>query len=331
MKKRNTSGPRRPRPVDNAFKGPDPRGGVNEPTYGGALSFMRRRYAASAEGADLAIWGVPFDAATSNRPGARFGPQAIRRASAILEGDPQYPFGFDPYERLTAFDLGDCALDYGQIAEVPGEIERQAREILDTGAAMLTLGGDHSITYSLLKAHAAKHGPLALVQFDAHQDTWHPEAGRIDHGSFVARAAIEGLIDPRHSIQIGIRTIAPADHGIEIVHGNDLEDMTPAEVARRIQRRVGRAKAYLSFDIDALDPAFAPGTGTPVAGGMTSREALLILRGLGKIDFAGFDVVEVSPPYDHADITALAAAHVAMHCVCLLADRLAERRGTRKR
>ncbi|HYI27418.1 MAG TPA: arginase family protein, partial [Bradyrhizobium sp.] len=191
----------------------------------------------------------------------------------------------------------------------------------------------------LLKAHAAKYGPLALVHFDAHQDTWHPEAGRIDHGSFVARAAIEGLIDPKHSIQIGIRTTAPADHGIEIVYGNDLENMTAPEVARRIERRVGRRKAYLTFDIDALDPAFALGTGTPVAGGMTSREALLILRGLGKIDFAGFDVVEVSPPYDHADITALAAAHVAMHCVCLFADRLAdrladrraERRGTRKR
>jgi agmatinase len=265
MTKKKSAAPRRPRPADNAFKGENVRGGVNEPTYGGALSFMRRRYAKDAEGADLAIWGVPFDAATSNRPGARFGPRAIRAASAILEGDPQYPFGFDPYAKLTAVDVGDCALDYGNHDETPSQIEAQAKEILASGATLLTLGGDHYVTYPLLKAHAARHGPLALVQFDAHQDTWHPEAGRIDHGSFVARAAIEGLIDVKHSIQIGIRTHAPATHGIEIVGGNQIETLGAAGVARKVLRRVGKQKAYLTFDIDALDPAFAPGTGTPVA------------------------------------------------------------------
>jgi agmatinase len=322
MTQKKSASPRRPRPADNAFKGENLRGGVNEPTYGGALSFMRRRYAKDAGGADLAIWGVPFDAATSNRPGARFGPRAIRAASAILEGDPQYPWGFDPFARLTAVDVGDCALDYGNHDEVPGEIEQQAKEILATGATLLTLGGDHFVTYPLLKAHAAKHGPLALVQFDAHQDTWHPEAGRIDHGSFVARAAIEGLIDVKHSIQIGIRTIAPATHGIEIVGGNAVETLGVEGVVKKVLKRVGKQKAYLSFDIDALDPAFAPGTGTPVAGGLTSREALMILHGLAPLNFAGFDVMEVSPPYDHAEITALAAAHVAMHCVGLAALRL---------
>jgi agmatinase len=325
MTKKKTASPRRPRPADNAFKGENLRGGVNEPTYGGALSFMRRRYAKDAGGADLAIWGVPFDAATSNRPGARFGPRAIRAASAILEGDPQYPWGFDPFARLTAVDVGDCALDYGNHDEVPGEIEQQAKEILATGATLLTLGGDHFVTYPLLKAHAAKHGPLALVQFDAHQDTWHPETGRIDHGSFVARAAIEGLIDVKHSIQIGIRTIAPATHGIEIVGGNAVETLGVEGVVKKVLKRVGKQKAYLSFDIDALDPAFAPGTGTPVAGGLTSREALMILHGLAPLNFAGFDVMEVSPPYDHSEITALAAAHVAMHCVGLAALR----RGTK--
>jgi agmatinase len=319
MRKAKSSLPRRPRPTDNAFKGEKIRGGVNEPTYGGALSFMRRFYARDAKGADLAIWGVPFDAATSNRPGSRFGPQAIRRASAILEGDPQYPFGFDPFEKLAVVDLGDCALDYGLVADTPHEIEKQAKEILSTGATLLTLGGDHSVTYALLRAHAAKHGSLALVQFDAHQDTWHPEEGRIDHGSFVARAAIEGLIDPKHSIQVGIRTHAPATHDIEIVDGNSIETLGAAEVAKRILKRVGKRKAYLSFDIDALDPAYAPGTGTPVAGGMTSREALLILRALAPANFVGFDIMEVSPPYDHADITALAAAHIAMHFICLVA------------
>ena len=322
MTERKSSLPRRPRPADNAFKGEKIRGGVNEPTYGGALSFMRRFYARDAKGADLAIWGVPFDAATSNRPGSRFGPQAIRRASAILEGDPQYPFGFDPFASLTAVDVGDCALDYGLVGNAPREIERQAKEILDTGATLVTLGGDHSVTYPLLKAHVAKHGPLALVQFDAHQDTWHPEEGRIDHGSFVARAVLEGLIDPKHSIQVGIRTHAPATHGIEMVDGNSIETLGPAGVAKRILKRVGKRKAYLSFDIDALDPAFAPGTGTPVAGGMSSREALLVLRALAPANFVGFDVIEVAPPYDHADITALAAAHIAKHFICLVAMRM---------
>jgi agmatinase len=325
MTQKKSSSPRRPRPADNAFKGENLRGGVNEPTYGGALSFMRRRYAKDAGGADLAIWGVPFDAATSNRPGARFGPRAIRAASAMLEGDPQYPWGFDPFAKLTAVDVGDCALDYGDHDAVPAEIEKQATEILATGATLLTLGGDHFVTFPLLKAHAAKHGPLALVQFDAHQDTWHPEAARIDHGSFVARAAIEGLIDVKHSIQIGIRTVAPAAHGIEIVDGNAVETLGVAGFVKKILKRVGKRKAYLTFDIDALDPAFAPGTGTPVAGGLSSREALLMLRGLAPVNFVGFDVMEVSPPYDHAEITALAAAHVAMHCVGLAAMR----RGTK--
>lgn len=325
MAKRKSNAPRRPRPADNAFKGSDLCGGVNEATYGGALSFMRRHYARDAKGADLAIWGVPFDAATSNRPGARLGPRAIRAASAILEGDPQYPFGFDPFAKMIAVDVGDCALDYGNHDEAPREIAAQAKEILATGAMLLTLGGDHFVTYPLLKAHFEKHGPLALVQFDAHQDTWHPEAGRIDHGSFVARAAIEGLIDVKHSIQIGIRTHAPAAHGIEIVDGNQIETVGVAGVVKKILKRVGKKKAYLSFDIDALDPAYAPGTGTPVAGGLTSREALMILRGLAPVNFVGFDVMEVSPPFDQSEITAIAAAHVAMHCVCLAAMR----RGTK--
>lgn len=298
---------------------------MNEPTYGGALSFMRRRYARDASGADLAVWGVPFDAATSNRPGARFGPRAIRAASAILEGDPQYPFGVDPFAKLSVVDVGDCSLDYGKHEDAPAHIERQAAEILSSGAKLLSLGGDHFITYPLLKAHVARHGPLALVQFDAHQDTWHPEAGRIDHGSFVARAVMEKLIDPKHSIQIGIRTIAPSAHGIEMIDANRIETLGVAGVVKRILKRVGRKKAYLTFDIDALDPAFAPGTGTPVAGGLTSREALLMLRGLKSIHFVGFDVVEVSPPYDHAEITAIAAAHIAMHCIGLAAGQ----RGTK--
>jgi agmatinase len=310
-----------PRPTDNAFAGDSLYGGAQEPTYSGALSFMRRRFARELTGIDLAVWGVPFDSATSNRPGARFGPQAIRRASAILDGDPQYPFGFDPYERLAVIDWGDCGIDHGRVDLVPGVIETQAASIIAAGPLLLTLGGDHSATYSLLKAHAHKYGPLALVQFDAHQDTWNPAPDRIDHGSFVVRAVNDGLIEVERSIQIGIRTHAPATCGIEIIYGHEIATLGLAAVVERILRRAGQGPAYLTFDIDALDPAFAPGTGTPVAGGLTSREAMMLLRALGPLDLVGFDVMEVSPPYDHADITALAGATMAMTMVGLLAEK----------
>ncbi|KAA5601720.1 agmatinase [Blastochloris sulfoviridis] len=309
------------RPTDNAVFGPLT-GGSPEPTYGGVLSFMRRRYSRQIQGVDVVVWGVPFDAATSNRPGARFGPQAIRRASAILDGDPQYPFGLDPFERLTVVDWGDCALDYGRPASATEEIAAQAGEILASGAQLVTLGGDHSITLGLLRAHATLYGPLALVQFDAHQDTWHAkDATRIDHGSVTARAVAEGLVDPARSIQIGVRTVAPATCDLDVIDAYTFADIGVKGTVERIRQRVGSGAAYLSFDIDALDPAFAPGTGTPVAGGLTSREALTILRALGPIDWRGMDVVEVSPPYDHADITAIAASAIAMHYIGLLAER----------
>jgi agmatinase len=307
-------------PTDNAFLGPL-KGGSLEPTYGGALSFMRRRYSRDLAGVDAAVWGVAFDQATTNRPGARFGPQAIRRASAIFDGDPQYPFGFDPFATLAVVDYGDCSLDYGRPMEAAEAIRRQAAAIIAAGAQLFTLGGDHFVTYPLLKAHAERHGRLGLVQFDAHQDTWEDQPDRISHGSFIGRAVSEGLIDPARSIQVGIRTQAPADFGIAMVTAAELDGAGSKGVAEAIRRRVGSAPAYLTFDIDCLDPAFAPGTGTPVAGGLSSREALAILQGLGDVDFVGGDVVEVSPPYDHADVTAIAAATVAMYYLGLLARR----------
>ena len=312
------------RPTDNATAGQSLYGGSQEPTFSGALSFMRRRYTRDLKGVDLVVWGVPFDSATSNRPGARFGPQAIRRASAILDGDPQYPFGFDFYEKFAVVDWGDCGIDHGRVDLVPRVIEDQAARIVAEGPLLLTLGGDHSATYSLLKVHAAMHGPLALVQFDAHQDTWHPDVAdpaRIDHGSFVARAVKEGLIDPKHSIQIGIRTHAPADCGIEMIFGHEIQTAGVKAAIERIITRVAGKPAYLTFDIDCLDPAFAPGTGTPVSGGLSSREAVTILRALGPIGFVGFDVMEVSPPYDHSDITAIAAATMAMTMIGITAEK----------
>ena len=306
--------------TDNAFLGPL-KGGALEPTYGGALSFMRRRYSRDLAGVDAVVWGIPFDQATTNRPGARFGPQAIRRASAILDGDPQYPFGFDPFETLSVIDWGDAAFDYGKPMEFAAAIEQQAAAIIAGGAQLFSLGGDHFVTWPLLKAHAARHGPLALVQFDAHQDTWEAGTDRISHGTFVGRAVEEGIVEPDASIQVGIRTEAPKDYGIEIVGALEVDDLGVKGIAERIRQRVGERKAYLTFDIDVLDPAFAPGTGTPVAGGLSSREALAILRALGSIDFVGGDIVEVSPPYDHADITAIAGATVAMYYLGLLAER----------
>jgi agmatinase len=308
------------RPTDNAFLGPL-KGGSMEATYAGALSFMRRRYSRDLAGVDAVVWGIPFDGAVSNRPGARFGPQAIRRASAIFDGDPQYPFGFDPFATLVAVDYGDCAFDYSRPLEVPGVIESEAAAILAAGAHLFSLGGDHSVTYPLLKAHAARHGRLAFIQFDAHQDTWPAKPDSISHGSFVGRAVREGLIDPEASLQIGIRTQAPEDCGIAIIGAQDFDGFGVAGTIAAIKERVGERPAYLTFDIDCLDPAFAPGTGTPVAGGLSSREALAILRGLGSVDFVGGDVVEVAPAYDHADITAIAGATVAMYYIGLLAGR----------
>jgi agmatinase len=311
-------------PIDHAFRSATLKGGAEDPTFAGALSFMRRRYSRDLTGVDLAVLGVPLDVTVTNRPGARFGPQAIRRASAIFDGDPQYPFGIDIFEDLAAVDYGDVALDLHNPLTIPETIEAEARLVLDSDVHLLALGGDHFITWPLLKAHAAKYGPLALVQFDAHQDTWPDDGKKLSHGSFVTRAVREGIVNPDRSIQIGVRTQAPEALGIAVLPAYDAHRLTADGVAKRIRDRVGEALAYLTFDIDCLDPAFAPGTGTPVAGGLSSAEALMALAGLGDIDFVGGDVVEVSPPYDHADITAIAAATVAQHYIGLLA---AKRRG----
>ncbi len=308
--------------IDHAFTAPSLTSAATDPTYAGALSFMRRRYTKDLSGVDTVIWGIPFDAATSNRPGARFGPQAIRRASAIFDNDPQYPFGRDLFEHMATIDYGDCLLDYGDHSKTPGTIEQEARTILASGAYLLTLGGDHYITWPLLKAHAERHGPLAMIQFDAHQDTWFDSESRIDHGSFVGRAARAGIIDVSRSIQIGIRTQAPEDCGIRIVHGHVVEDMSAGQIAETILAHVGDAPCYMTFDIDCLDTAFAPGTGTPVSGGPSSAKILSVLQKLGSLDLRGSDVVEVAPAYDHADNTAIAASTIAMYMLGLRSDRI---------
>lgn len=306
--------------IDRAITAGSFRGHSFENTFGGVPSFLRRRYAKDLAGVDIAVTGIPFDQAVTNRPGARLGPRAIREASALQSPDAPHGWGFDLIEEVAIADYGDMAFDYARPAEVPAAIEAHAGAILDQGAGLVTLGGDHSISLPLLRAHAARHGPLALLQFDAHTDTWaDDDAGRVDHGTGFYKAVREGLIDVDRSIQVGIRTDNPDPLGIEILDAPELHRIGPDRAAERIRARLAGARSYLSFDIDALDPAYAPGTGTPVWGGMTSAQAAAILRALAGIDLVGGDVVEVSPPFDPAGITAIAGAHVAVEILCLWA------------
>ena len=304
---------------------PDLKGGTWEPTFGGVVSFLRRPYSRDLAGVDIAVTGVPFDNATTDRPGTRFGPRAIRAASMGLAELKAFPWGFDPFAALNVVDYGDCVVNHHLPATVVPSIEAHAAGVLDSGAMLVTLGGDHFITYPLLRAHARKHGPVALLQFDSHCDTWADHSADADanfnHGSMFLRAGAEGLIDLKHSIQVGLRTHNDSAHGFEILTAPWLHRNGVDAAIAAIKKRVGSAKVYLSFDIDFLDPAYAPGTGTPVAGGPASWQALEIIRGLGDLNFVGMDVVEVSPPYDHAEITALAAATIAHDFICVVAQR----------
>jgi agmatinase len=305
--------------VDGAFTRTDLKGAAFENTFSGATSFLRRRYTKDLSGVDIAVTGVPFDQAVTNRPGTRLGPRAIREASALQPYDPPYGWdGYAPLDALAIADYGDMAFDYAHTADVPARIEAHIATIIASGAAAITLGGDHSITLPILRAHAAMHGPLALIQVDAHTDTWpDDDPTRIDHGTFCYTAVKEGLIDVARSSHIGIRTMVEDNLGIAIHDAREVHDSGPAAVAHMVRDRAGAAPVYLSFDIDGLDPAFAPGTGTPVWGGLSSGQAAIFLRELAGINMVGGDVVEVSPPFDSAAITAVAGAHVAMELLCL--------------
>lgn len=304
--------------VDLAFTRSERSGLAFENAFGGATSFLRRRYTKDLAGVMLAVTGVPFDQAVTNRPGTRFGPRAIREASALQPFDPPYGWDFDPLSDCDIVDYGDLAFDYADVPAFPSALEAHIAGILAAGAGTLTLGGDHFITLPILRAMAAKFGPLSLVQFDAHTDTWPDDStDRIDHATMVYKAVKEGLIVPERSVQIGIRTSVPDRMGIHVIDAPAVHDMGPAAVAARVRGIVGDHQTYLSFDIDGLDPAFAPGTGTPVWGGLSSAQAAAILRGLAGIRLVGGDVVEVSPPYDVGDCTAIAGAHAAMEILCL--------------
>ena len=274
--------------------------------------------------AAICVAGIPFDLGTSNRPGARFGPAAIRQASRMLV-DGDHPATWAEMERLDLADIGDFRIAHGDIQGTLARIEAQAASLQH----LVALGGDHTVTLPLLRALARRTGPLGLVHFDGHVDTWPESFGLVwGHGSPFYHAIEERLVDPQRMIQIGIRSPLHRDifdwtlgKGVTIVSAENVHESGPQAVAERIRAVLGGATSYLSFDIDALDPAFAPGTGTPEVGGLATWQARAILRRLAGLRFGGMDVVEVSPPYDVAEITALAAATIAWDYIGLLAPR----------
>lgn len=314
-----------PKTIDQAFTRTSPYGTQAEPTYSGALSFLRRKYTKDLTGVDVAVVGVPFDLATTNRPGTRLGPRAIRAASASLAWCAPYAWDFDPCERLSVIDWGDVHFDHGRPERVPDTLREAFRGFAEAGVATLALGGDHFITYPILQALQAIHGPLSLIHFDAHSDTWEDHDARVDHGTMFWHAAKHGIVDPARSIQIGMRTLNPESHGFRVLDARWLHTLGIDACIDEIRRRVGDTRCYVSFDIDFLDPAFAPGTGTPVVGGFSTHDALRLIRGLTGLQIVGMDVVEVSPPFDHADITALAGASIAQELLAAYASRFPDR------
>jgi len=297
---------------------------TSEQTYSGTHTFLRAPRVEQPGAGDFAVLGVPLDIATSNRPGARLGPDAVRSASAQLAELKAYPGGFDPMSHVNIVDLGDAWLDYGFPQTIPGAIEDLAFEAVSAGAFLCALGGDHFISYPLLKAHARVHGRLTLIHFDAHTDTWTPRVGRdgsveLNHGTMFAQAIDDGLIDPSRSSQIGIRTWVDDAKGMNIFDNMAVAEKGAASIAAMVKELAGDTPCYLTVDIDCLDPAFAPGTGTPVTGGLVPRELLTMLRAFDGLKIVGCDVVEVAPAYDHGGITALAAATVVYEQACRVA------------
>ncbi|NAW60329.1 MULTISPECIES: agmatinase [unclassified Vibrio] len=283
--------------------------------YSNAMTFLRQPYQRNPleSDADLVVLGVPLDMATSGRPGARMGPDAIRRASVNLAWEgKKFPWEFNVFKRAKVIDAGDLVFDCGDAEDFTYRLEAATSEILKSGKTMLALGGDHFITLPILRAYAKHHGEMALIHFDAHTDTY-ANGSSYDHGTMFYHAPNEGLISPKHSVQIGIRTeYAQERHGFNVINAMQANDLPVADIVTQVRDITGDKPVYVTFDIDCLDPAFAPGTGTPVCGGLNSDKVLKIIRGLAGMNIVGMDVVEVSPPYDQSDITALAGATIAL-------------------
>lgn len=304
---------------DNGFRGKPGKGMSHTLSFGGAASFFRVPYQPDMTGVDVAVTGVPLDIATTNRSGARMGPRAIRNASLSLAWERPWPWGTDPMAALNVIDYGDCEPVEGDLLSVT-HIEKHIAHIINSGTAALILGGDHFISYPSLLAHAAVYGPISLIHFDAHTDTWPSSGNGVNHGTMFYKATKDGIINSASSTQIGIRTFNDDTLGFHIVSAADIHQTNGRDIAKQIHSRVGNSPVYITFDIDCLDPAFAPGTGTPVPGGLSTFQVLNIIRELKGINLVGMDVVEVAPAYDHAEITALAAAQIAIEMLCLYAE-----------
>ena len=319
--------PEPPRTVENDYVGPVLSSEV--PRYAGPATFalLPRVDQIGVNDLDIAVVGVPFDGGVSYRPGARFGPTHVRESSRLLR--PYNPaLEVSPFGVQQVADAGDVAVNPFSIEEAVRQIERASDELLERAGRLLTIGGDHTIALPLLRSVSRRHGPIAVVHFDAHLDTWDTYFGApITHGTPFRRASEEGLIDQEASMHIGIRgplygaqdLVDDAALGFQIVPARDLDDLGARGVVDRIRARVGDRPTYVSVDIDVLDPAFAPGTGTPESGGLLSRELLAILRGMAPLNLVGADIVEVAPAYDHAEITGVAAAHAAYELISAMA------------
>lgn len=315
-----TEPPARPTPVG-------PLDSSRIPRFAGPATFARLPRLDEVGRCDVAVVGVPFDAGVSYRPGARFGPAAVREASRLLR---PYNAALDvaPFDRWQVADAGDIACSPFDIPAAVEQIQEGAAALLGTGARLVTIGGDHTIAFPLLREVVRRHGPVALLHFDAHLDTWDTYFGAdYTHGTPFRRAFEEGLLDTEALSHVGIRgplyarrdLDEDARMGFGIVTATDVMNRGVADVVDALRQRVGDRPLYVSVDVDCLDPAHAPGTGTPEAGGLTSRELLAILRGLAGTNLVAADVVEVAPPYDHAELTSVAAAHIAYELVSLLA------------
>ncbi len=308
-----------------------PLSGESRARFLGVSTFARLPQLPISEFVEFGIVGVPFDLGCSFRPGPRFGPSAVREASRLIRWASPF-HGIDIYEHLSGADYGDTPIYPSDLEESIKSIESFLEPLVRGGVIPICIGGDHTISLPILRALVKKAGPLGLVQFDSHTDTEDILFGsKVNHGTTFRRALEEKLIDPGRSIQVGIRgSLASLSEiketralGFEVIEAHEMFEMSGTEIVQRIVRRVGTGSAYLTFDIDFLDPAYAPGTGTPEVGGPSTREALSILRGLTGLKFAGFDVVEVSPLFDSGQITALAAANMIFEFISLLAVRRA--------
>jgi agmatinase len=306
------------------MNGPNPAYGAHLLAYAGIPTFLRQPASRELEGVDVTIVGIPFDSgATSFRSGARLGPRRIREASSNMWGYHR-TLHVAPLKVLNVVDYGDVTVEPTSIELTMGSIASEVATVLSKATKVVALGGDHSITLALLRAHAARFGPLALVQFDAHSDAW---PGKVDHGTFFRYAAQEGLLDAQACVQVGIRgSLCEADDleaasrlGAQVLTVDACFEMGIPAVVRAIRETVGERQVYVSLDMDSVDPAYAPGVGTPEVGGFSSYQMLQLVRGLQGLNLVGMDLVEVCPPYDSGEITSLLAATLAFDFLSLLA------------